>query len=382
MGNVSKVLVSAAVLATLPTLPTIARAAEVTEAPAGALADGTGVKAITLKAGNGVSATILSYGATLQKLLAPDRDGKLADVVLGHDKLSDYIDFPNYFGVTVGRYANRISGGRFTLDGRAYQLPRNDGDNSLHGGGLGFDKVVWRVVSVKSGPTASVVLRHVSPDGDSGYPGKVTATVTYSLDETGNLGISFEATTDKPTVINMTNHAIFDMAGEGAPGGAMGQTLTIAAGRYTPVDEKLIPTGELRPVEGTAFDFRRPRRVADGLRDGTDRQIVYGRGYDHNFALDKGATKAPELAARLEDPTSGRVLEVLSTEPGLQFYSGNFLDGTVIGKQGHLYRMGDGIALEPQKFPDSPNHPQFASARVDPGKPYRHAMIYRLSVSR
>lgn len=382
MGNVTKALLSAAVPATLLTPPATAHPAEAIEAPAGALADGTGVKAITLKAGNGVSATILSYGATLQKLLAPDRDGRLADVVLGHDKLSDYVDHPNYFGVTVGRYANRIAGGGFALNGVAYQLPKNDGDNSLHGGGHGFDKVVWAVVSVNSGPTASVVLRHVSPDGDSGYPGKVTATVTYSLDEAGNLGIVFDATTDRPTVINMTNHAIFDMAGEGSPGGAMGQALTITASRYTPVDDKLIPTGELRAVDGTVFDFRRARRVADGLRDGTDRQIVYGRGYDHNFALDKGVTKAPGLAARLEDPASGRVLEVFTTEPGLQFYSGNFLNGTLVGKQGHLYRMGDGIALEPQKFPDAPNHPQFISARVDPGKPYRHAMIYRLSVSR
>lgn len=381
MGNVGKALVSATVLATL-TLSTIARAAEASEAPAGALADGTGVKAITLKAGNGVSATILTYGATLQKLLAPDREGRLADVVLGHDKLSDYIEHPNYFGVTVGRYANRIAGGKFALNGVAYQLPKNDGDNSLHGGGQGFDKVVWTIVSVKSGPTASVVLRHVSPDGDSGYPGQVTATVTYSLDETGNLGLVFEATTDKATVINMTNHAIFDMAGEGSWDGATGQSLTIAASRYTPVDDKLIPTGELRPVAGTVFDFRQARRVADGLRDGTDRQIVYGRGYDHNFALDKGVTKTPRLAARLEDPASGRVLEVLTTEPGLQFYSGNFLNGTLVGKQGHLYRMGDGIALEPQKFPDAPNHPEFISASVDPGKPYLHAMIYRLSISR
>lgn len=381
MGNVGKALVSATVLATL-TLSTIARAAEASEAPAGALADGTGVKAITLKAGNGVSATILTYGATLQKLLAPDREGRLADVVLGHDKLSDYIEHPNYFGVTVGRYANRIAGGKFALNGVAYQLPKNDGDNSLHGGGQGFDKVVWTIVSVKSGPTASVVLRHVSPDGDSGYPGQVTATVTYSLDETGNLGLVFEATTDKATVINMTNHAIFDMAGEGSWDGATGQSLTIAASRYTPVDDKVIPTGELRPVAGTVFDFRQARRVADGLRDGTDRQIVYGRGYDHNFALDKGVTKTPRLAARLEDPASGRVLEVLTTEPGLQFYSGNFLNGTLVGKQGHLYRMGDGIALEPQKFPDAPNHPEFISASVDPGKPYLHAMIYRLSISR
>lgn len=361
---------------------TAALAADATQESAGALADGTAVQAITLKAANGVSARILTYGATLQSLVAPGRDGKLADVVLGYDDLAGYVDHPNYFGVTVGRYANRIAGGAFTLDGKAYQLPLNDKTNSLHGGGKGFDKQVWKVVSVRSGAVASVVLSHVSPDGDSGYPGTLATTVTYSLDEAGNLTIAFEAKTDKPTVVNLTNHAIFDMAGEGSPQGAMGQVLTIPAAAYTPVDDKLIPTGELRQVEGTVFDFRKPTRVADGLRDGRDPQIVFGRGYDHNFALDKGVTAKPELAARLEDPASGRVLEVLTTEPGVQFYSGNFLDGTLVGKQGHLYRMGDGIALEPQKFPNAPNQPSFVSARVDPGKPYRHTMIYRLSIAR
>lgn len=382
MRNLNKALTAAAVIASLPAFASAALAADASQTSVGQLADGTEVKAITLKAENGVSATILTYGATLQKLMAPGRDGKIADVVLGYDSFSDYVDHPNYFGVTVGRYANRIAGGKFMLDGKAYQLPLNDKTNSLHGGGKGFDKVVWKVVSVKSGPTATVVLAHTSADGDSGYPGKLDATVTYSLDEAGNLGIVFEAKTNKPTVVNMTNHAIFDMAGEGSTNGAMGQMLTIPASRYTPVDDKLIPTGELRAVKGSVFDFTAPRRVADGLRDGTDQQIVYGRGYDHNFALDKGVTKTPQLAARLEDTASGRVLEVLTTEPGVQFYSGNFLDGTLIGKQGHLYRMGDGIALEPQKFPDAPNHPDFVSARVDPGKPYRHAMIYRLSISR
>lgn len=363
-------------------IPSAALAVEASQESAGKLADGTQISAITLKAGNGVSARILTYGATLQSLVAPDRHGELRDVTLGYDKLEDYVAHPNYFGVTVGRYANRLAGGSFTIDGKAFSVPQNDGTNSLHGGGKGFDKQAWQVVSVKSGVVASVVLAHVSPDGDSGYPGKLATTVTYSLDESGALTIVFEAKTDKPTVVNMTNHAIFNMAGEGAPGGAMDQLLTIPATAYTPVDEKLIPTGELRAVEGSVFDFRRPRRVADGLRDGRDSQIVVGRGYDHNFALDKGHTAKPELAARLEDPASGRVLEVLTTEPGVQFYSGNFLDGTLIGKQGHLYRMGDGIALEPQKFPDAPNQPAFVSARVDPGKPYRHTMIYRVSTTR
>ncbi|OAN55782.1 aldose epimerase family protein [Sphingobium sp. TCM1] len=358
-----------------------AMAAEASRAPAGT-ADGAAVETITLSNGAGVSAKILTYGATLQSLSGPGKDGRQADVLLGYDDLAGYVDHPNYFGVTVGRYANRIAGGAFTLDGKRYQLPVNDKVNSLHGGGKGFDKKVWKIVSIKSGPTAIAVLALSSPDGDSGYPGKLDVTVTYTLDEAGNLGIAFDAKTDKPTIVNMTNHAIFNLAGEGSPDGALGHLLTIPAKAYTPVDANLIPTGELKLVEGGVFDFRSPRRVADGIRDGRDPQIVAGRGYDHNWALDKGATKVPELAARLEDPVSGRVLEVLTTEPGVQFYAGNFLDGTLVGKGGHLYRMGDGIALEPQKFPDSPNKANFLSARVDPGKPYHHAMVYRLSVKR
>lgn len=360
-----------------------ARAAEASKAPFGKLSNGSEVEAVTLKAGNGVSATIITYGATLWKMMAPDRDGKFADILLGYDDLKSYEEKPNYWGATIGRYANRIDGGTFKLDGRTYHLPLNDhGLTSLHGGGKGFDVQNWRLASIQSGPTATAVFTLASSDGDSGYPGAVQARVTYSLDDSGSLGIEFDATTTKPTILNMTNHAIFNMAGEGSPGGATNEILTIPASRYTPVNAKLIPTGELRDVTGTVFDFRKGRRFADGIRDGNDQQIVYGRGYDHNFALDKGETATPELAAKLEDPESGRVLEVLTTEPGLQVYSGNFLDGTYIGKHGHLYRMGDGIALEPQKFPDSPNHANFPSARVDPGKPYRAVMIYRVSVAR
>nr|WP_264585684.1 aldose epimerase family protein [Sphingobium sp. B7D2B] len=358
----------------------VVQAAEAHRAAAGTLADGTAIEAITLKNAQGVEAKIITYGATLQSLLVPGRDGKRADVVLGFDSAAQYEAHPNYLGVTVGRFANRIANGRFALDGKTYQLTQNDGTNSLHGGGKGFDRAVWKIVSVESGPTARVVLAHVSPDGDAGYPGKLDVTTTYTLDESGALGIAFEARTDKPTIVNMTNHALFNMAGEETPGGALDQLLTIPAKAFTPVDTKLIPTGELRPVAGTPFDFRKPRRIAQDIRDGRDDQIRAGRGYDHNFALDKGVTAKPELAARLEDPASGRVLEVLTTEPGVQFYAGNFLDGTVPGKSSRLYRMGDGIALEPQKFPDAPNHPDFISARVDPGKPYRHAMIYRVSI--
>lgn len=357
-----------------------AHAADATQAPAGTLADGTEVTKITLTGKNGVSVSILSFGATLHEFMVPDRDGNLVDIAVSYENLSDYEERPNYWGATIGRYANRIAGGRFTLDGKTYQLPQNDGENSLHGGGKGWDVQNWKVDSIASGPVASVRLSLVSPDGEAGYPGMVNASVTYSLDDAGSLRIEFGAATNKPTVINMTNHAIFNMAGEGAPQGAMGNVLTIPASHYTPVNENLIPTGELRAVEGTVFDFRAGKAMNEGLRDGTDQQIVYGRGFDHNFALDKGVTEQPELAAILTDPASGRRLEVLTTEPGLQVYAGNFIDGTYIGKNGHLYRMGDGIALEPQKFPDSPNHPDFASARVDPGKPYRHVMVYRVSV--
>jgi aldose 1-epimerase len=341
---------------------------------------GEPIEAITLTNTSGVSVTVLSFGATLQKFYAPDRDGQLADILVGYDDAKSFETGPNYFGVTVGRYANRIAGGRFTLDGETYQLPLNDGVNTLHGGGGAFDVRNWTIESLESGPQAHVTLSLNSEDGDNGYPGALNVHVTYSLDETGALTIEFDASTDKPTVVNMTNHAIFDLAGNGAPQGAMLHELTIPASHYTPVDDSLIPTGELRAVDGTVFDFRAPRRIADGLRDGKDAQIRIGRGYDHNFALDKGLTETPELAAHLRDPQSGRALDVLTTEPGLQVYTGNFLDGTVTGKGDTVYRMGDGIALEPQKFPDAPNQPDFISARIDPGAPYRHVMVYRVSV--
>lgn len=342
------------------------------------LPDGTQVDVVTLSNARGVSARVLSYGATLQSLSFPDRNGVPSDVTLGYDDPADYQRLPNYFGVTVGRYANRIGGGTLTIAGRPVQLSQNDGGNSLHGGVQGFDKRNWRVVSVSSGPVARLVLALTSPAGDQGYPGKLEVKVTYTLDDAGDLGILFEAATDAPTVVNMTNHALFNLAGQETPVDAMRHWLQMPASRYTPVDTRLIPTGELRTVAGTAFDFREPRLVEQGLRDGRDEQIVIGRGYDHNWALDKGQTAQPELAARLADPASGRVLDVLTTEPGVQFYSGNFLTGTVKGKGGKVYRMGDGIALEPQKFPDTPNKPAFGSALVEPGKPYRHQMIYRV----
>ena len=344
----------------------------------GTLPDGTLIEAITLTNGHGIRARIITFGATLQALEAPDRSGHMADVALGYDDLAGYVEHPDYFGATIGRYANRIAGGRFSLDGRQFQLSRNDKENSLHGGAKGFDKRVWKILDLQGGPTPTVSLGLTSAAGDQGYPGSLTVTTTYSLDEAGNLGIDYSAVTDAPTVINLTNHSIFNLAGEGSADGLQGQQLSIPASHYTPVDAALIPTGELRPVAGTVFDFTHRRVINEGIRDGHDSQIIAGRGYDHNFALDSGLTRELKLAARLEDPRSGRVLEVWTTEPGLQVYTGNFLNGTRVGKRGHLYRMGDGIALEPQKFPNAPNEPRFASARLDPGSTYHHRMIFRI----
>ncbi len=361
--------------------PMVVWAATAQRAPFGTLPDGTAIEAVTLSNAHGVSARIITYGATLQALEAPDRHGHPADIALGYDDLAGYVEHPNYFGATIGRYANRIAGARFTLDGKTYALSLNDKPNSLHGGAQGFDKRAWSIESVQSGPSASVTLALTSPAGDQGYPGTLHVTERYSLDEAGGLTIDYSATTDAPTVVNLTNHSIFDLAGEGSEHGVLDQRLTIPASHYTPVDPNLIPTGVLQPVAGTVFDFTHGRVLGEGIRDGRDAQIVAGRGYDHNFALDAGLTAEPKLAARLEDPHSGRVLEVWSTEPGLQVYTGNFLDGTRVGKHGHLYRMGDGIALEPQKFPNTPNEPKFVSARLDPGSTYHHRMIFRVSVT-
>jgi len=341
---------------------------------------GETVEAVTLTGDNGVSVKLITLGATIQAFNVPGRDGRSADITIGYDNVSDYLDAPNYWGQTIGRYANRIADGRFTLDGKSYQLARNDETNSLHGGTEGFDKRNWTLKSVSSGPDgATAVMTLTSPAGDQGYPGTLDVTVTYTLDDNGSLTIDFTATTDAPTIVNLTNHALFNLGGNGWAYGTYDQMLTIPASAYTPVDARLIPTGERRDVTGTVFDFRMGRMMYDGVRDGSDEQIVLGRGWDHNWILDKGRTATPELAARVEHPLSGRVLEVLSTEPGLQFYSGNFLVGTLTGKGGVTYRMGDGIALEPQLFPDTPNHSDFGSARLDPGETYHHTMIYRVS---
>jgi aldose 1-epimerase len=373
-------LTGALLAAAATALPLGAFAADYARAPFGQTPDGVEVEAITLTNGKGVSATVITYGATLQSLVAPDRTGAKADIALGFSDAAAYVKTASYFGASVGRFANRIGKGRFELDGKTYQLAlNNNGVAALHGGVKGFDKRVWKVVDVKRGPVASVTFSLVSPDGDQGYPGTLTATATYALDEANQLTITYGATTDKPTIVNLTNHALFNMAGEGSPEGAMGNVLTLASDGYTPVDAELIPTGQITPVAGTAFDFRKPTVVGERIRDASDPQIVVGRGYDHNMVLTGKAGGAPRLAARLADPKSGRVLEILSDQPGIQFYTGNFIDGTTVGKSGKIYRQGDGIALEPQHFPDAPNKPAFAPVRLDPGQKYSNTMVFRLT---
>lgn len=345
----------------------------------GRLPDGRQVASVTLTNAHGISATVIAYGAALQSVVMPDRNGRKADVALGYGDIGDYLAKPQYFGGTVGRFANRLAAGRFRLDGQTFQTPINNGKNSLHGGTVGFDKVLWDVVDVKNGPTASVTLRYVSPDGDQGYPGTMTVDATYSLDERNNLSIEYRATTDRLTIANITNHAYWNLSGEGSSNGAMGHIVTIPAQTYLPTDDGAIPLGDLKPVAGTVFDFRTPHAIGERVRDARDQQIVWGRGYDHNWVIGKAVTPDQHLMARVYDPASGRGFELWSNQPGLQFYSGNFLDGTSTGKAKKVYREGDAIVMEPQIFPDSPNQKGFPDARLAPGQTYRNVMTYRLT---
>jgi len=356
-----------------------AHAGDARKTPFGATADGTPVEAVTLTNAHGMSARIIAYGAALQSLVVPDRAGHKADVVLAFPDMGGYLKTPKYFGATVGRYANRIAKGRFSLDGKSYTLAINDGPNALHGGRKGFDKVVWGIGELKSGPVASATFTYTSPDGEEGYPGTMKVAVTYSLDEANALTIRYQATTDKPTVVNLTNHSFFNLAGASSGRDILGQRLMIAADKYSPVSAVLIPEGDPAPVAGTPFDFRTPHLIGQRIHTGTDAQLLYGQGYDHNFVLRGGVTEKPKLAVRLDDPASGRVMELWTTEPGVQFYSGNFLDGTVAGKEGYIYRQSDGMALEPQHFPNSPNRPDFPSVRLDPGQVFRQVSIYKFS---
>lgn len=353
-----------------------ANASEATRAPFGATDDGKPVEAITLTNGRGMQVRVLAWGALIQQLSVPDRRGHVDDVVLGYDTLAPYLAKNPYFGASIGRYANRIGAGHFTLDGKAYQLSINDGAQSLHGGKTGFDHHLWTIESVKSGPEASVTLSYISPDGEEGYPGTLTVHLTYRLNEKNELAVDFSATTDKPTIVNLTNHSYFNLSGARSGRSIIDEVLTLPAARYTPTDAGLIPTGELRDVTGTVFDFRKPTRIGARIAQGAEPQLVLAHGYDHNWVVDR-SRKGLSLGARVADPATGRVMEVWSDQPGMQFYSGNFLDATVVGKGGMIYRQGAALALEPQLFPDTPNHANFGSARLDPGQTYTHHIRYR-----
>lgn len=356
-------------------------AAEATRADFGKTADGTPVEAAELSNAAGHRVRVLTLGATIQALEVPDRDGKVADIVLGYPTAAEYLEKPQYFGSTVGRFANRIGGATFELDGTRYILEANDGPNHLHGGRQGLDKVHWTLVSTDSGSPATAVFRVVSPDGAGGYPGTLTVLARYSLADNGDLRIDYEATTDKTTIVNITNHAYFNLSGAAGAHGILDHELSIPASRYTPVDETLIPTGELASVAGTPFDFREARRIGDDIRDGSVAQLVFGRGYDHNFVID-GADGTLRRAAVLRDPVSGRVMEMLTTAPAVQFYSGNFLDGLTIGKYERMYRQGDALCLEPQVYPDAPNRPEFPSAKLEPGETYTNTLVLRFSTDK
>jgi len=338
--------------------------------------EGAEVQLFRLTNSNGVEVAITNYGGIVVSLKVPDRAGKLADVVLGFDTLEGYLKGHPYFGALVGRYGNRIAKGRFKLNGVEYKLAQNNGENALHGGLKGFDKMVWKAAPRESPEGASLELSYVSKDGEEGFPGNLTTTVVYTLTAANELRIDYTATTDKDTVLNLTNHSYFNLAGQGE-GDVLGHEIMLNADRFTPVDSGLIPTSELRPVKGTPLDFTQPMAIGARI-NAADEQIKLGGGYDHNFVLNSGGGSL-SLAARVREPGSGRVMEVLTTEPGVQLYTGNFLDGTLTGKGGKVYQRRYGFCLETQHFPDSPNQPTFPSCVLKAGGRYQSTTVYRFA---
>jgi aldose 1-epimerase len=362
-------LVLSILLLTAMTLPL--QSAEVTKKASGKMPNGTPIDLYTLKDGK-IEIRIMNYGGIVQSILVPDRNGKVADIALGFDTPEEYVTTGNkpYFGAIVGRYANRIAHGRFELGGKTYQITLNDGDNMLHGGKVGFDKAVWQAKQIEDG----VELSHVSADGDQGFPGKLTTVVRYTV-KSNELKIEYTATTDKNTVLNLTNHSYFNLKGQGT-GDVTNHQVEIDAGRYTPVNKDLIPTGQLAPVPGTPFDFQKPHVIGERINEDNE-QLKLGWGYDHNFVLDGGGKYAE--AAEVYEPTTGRVVQVWTDQPGVQFYTGNHLDGTVTGKGGKVYRKRDGLCLETQHFPDSPNHPNFPMTELKPGQTFHSVTVYKFS---
>lgn len=359
--------------------PESARALSVRREPFGVLANGDSVHVFTLSNANGVEVRVLDYGGIIQSIRTPDRDGKFADIVLGFDTLSKYVKDSPYFGAIVGRFANRIARGRFTLDGKTYTLAINNGVNALHGGLVGFDKVIWNVEPLTDPSSVGLLLTHTSPDGDQGYPGTLALRVTYTLNNKNELVIGYEATTDKPTIINLTNHSYFNLAGAGN-GDILKHIVTINADSMTPIDSTMIPTGKIVPVAGTPFDFRAP--MAIGLHiDDDNPQLRFAGGYDHNFVLNRKDSTSIVHAARVVEPTTGRTLDVYTTEPGLQFYTGNFLDGSFAGIGG-VYKNRYGFTLETQHYPDSPNHPNFPSVVLRPGQSFHSETVFRFGAEK
>ncbi len=357
----------------------MAKTASVSVAPFGRLPDGRGVQLFTFVNTAGIEVRAIDYGGIILSLRIPDRDGVLGDVVLGYDSLGGYLGETPYFGAIIGRYGNRIAGGQFALDGVRYALATNNGPNHLHGGMMGFDKVLWAAEPFETADGVGIVFTYASADGEEGYPGTLTARVTYTLTDRNELIFHYHATTDKATPVNLTQHTYFNLAGDGS-GDILGHELTVHASHYTPVDATLIPTGVIAPVAGTPFDFTSATTI--GARIGEDnQQLRFGGGYDHNFVLDR---EEPGLlhAAHVYEPTTGRVMDVFTTEPGLQFYSGNFLDGSITGKAGHVYRHRTGFCLETQHYPDSPNEPAFPSTILRPGEEYESRTVYAFGVVR
>ncbi len=349
----------------------------VTQAAFGTTPDGQAVEIYTLRNSSGAETRIMTYGGIVQKLCLPDRNGNFADIVLGFDTLEGYLEKSPYFGALIGRYGNRIGGARFTLAGQTYTLAANNQGNSLHGGLKGFDKVVWTARPLKTAQGPALILTYFSKDGEEGFPGNLEVTAIYTLTDNNELKIELTAQTDKPTICNLTHHSYFNLAGQGQ-GDILGHVVYINANQFTPVDSVLIPTGELADVAGTPFDFRTPTPIGAHIND-PDRVLQYGPGYDHNWVINK-ATGQFGLQARVVEPASGRVMEVWSTEPGVQFYTGNFLDGSIQGKGGAIYPRRSAFCLEPQHFPDSPNRPNFPSVELKPGQTYHNLIVYKFSV--